>query len=82
MNNYRLSDQELIDLQVLHQELFNKLEADRVKSVILLGRGWTPSQVAEVLLIDRSTARHYFHDHKKGGVSGTCQPDLNQLFQN
>lgn len=51
MNNCRLSDQELIDLQVLHQKLFNKREADRVKLVILLGRGWMPSQVAEASLI-------------------------------
>ena len=36
MNNCRLSDQELIDLQVLHQKLFNKREADRVKLVALL----------------------------------------------
>jgi transposase len=69
MNNYSLTNQELLDLQVLHRELRKKREADRVKSVILLGTGWTPSQVAEVLLIDRTTVRHYFHDYKKGGVS-------------
>jgi len=69
MINYDLKDQELLDLQVLHQELHKKREADRVKSVILLGTGWTPSQVAEVLLIDRTTVRHYFQDYKKGGVN-------------
>lgn len=60
MNNYSLTQQELRDLQILHRELANKREADRVKAVLSLGLGWTPSQVAEILLIDRSTVRRYF----------------------
>jgi len=69
MTDYHIANQELFDLQVLHRELRKKREADRVKSIILLGRGWTAFQVAEVLLIDRTTVRHYFQDYKKGGVS-------------
>ena len=69
MINYGITAQALLDLQVLHCELRKKREADRVKAVILLGTGWTPSQVAEVLLIDRTTVRHYFQEYKKGGVS-------------
>ena len=68
MNDYSLTDQELHDLQVLHRELTNKREADRVKAVLSLSSGWTPSQVAEILLIDRTTVRRYFRDFKKGGV--------------
>ncbi len=68
MNDYSLTHQELRNLQVLHRELTNKREADRVKAVLSLSSGWTPSQVAEILLIDRSTVRRYFRDFKKGGA--------------
>ena len=69
MNDYSLTDQELSDLQVLHRETIEKRQADRVKAIILLSSGWSPSQVAQVLLIDRSTVRRYYQDYKKGGVT-------------
>lgn len=69
MNDYSLTAQELADLKVLHRELTEKRQADRVKAVILLGSGWTPSRVAEVLLIDRTTVRRYYREFKKGGVT-------------
>ena len=71
MNGYRLTDPELADLHVLHRELTDKRQADRVKAVILLGSGdgWTPSQVAQILLLDRTTVRRYYRDYPKGGVS-------------
>ena len=71
MNDYSLTDQELSDLQVLHRELTDKRQADRVKAVILLGSGdgWTPSQVAQILLLDRTTVSRYYRDYQKGGVS-------------
>lgn len=57
MNNYCLTDQELSDLQILHRELTDKRQADRVKAVVLHGSGWSPSKAAQVLLIDRTTVR-------------------------
>jgi len=69
MNDYSLSDQEIHDLQVLHRELIEKRQADRVKAIVLLGTGWMPSQVAIALLMDRSTIRRYFRDYQKGGVN-------------
>lgn len=51
----KLTEQELLDLEVLHRELIEKRQADRVKAIILLNRGWTPTQVAQVLLVDRTT---------------------------
>lgn len=75
MNDYSLTDQELLDLHVLHRELTHKREADRVKAVLSLNSGWTPSQVAEILLIDRSTVRRYFRDFKKGGVKRLLEND-------
>ncbi|MCK5189864.1 MAG: IS630 family transposase [Methylococcales bacterium] len=69
MNDYSLTDQELSDLQVLHREMTEKRQADRIKAIILLNSGWSPSQIAQVLLIDRSTVRRYYQDYKKGGVT-------------
>ena len=69
MSNYSLTDQELLDLQVLHRESTEKRQADRIKAIVLLGSGWTPSQVAQVLLIDRTTVRTYYRNYKKGGIN-------------
>lgn len=73
MSDYKLTDQELFELEVLHRELTTKREADRVKAVILLHSGWTPSQVAQVLLIDRTTVRRYHKNFKKGGVKSLLE---------
>jgi transposase len=65
MNDYSLPGDEIECLEALHRELTEKRQADRVKAIILLGSGWTPSQVAQVLLIDRSTGRRFY---RQGGV--------------
>lgn len=69
MRDRHLSAQELVDLKVLHREMTDKRQADRVKAIVLLGSGWTPSQVAQALLIDRSTVHRYFQDFQQGGVT-------------
>ena len=68
MNDYSLPDDEIECLEALHRELTEKRQADRVKAIILLGSGWTPSQVAQVLLIDRSTGRRFYRHYQTGGV--------------
>lgn len=68
MNDYQLPDDEIKCLEALHRELTEKRQADRVKAIILLGSGWAPSQVARVLLIDRSTVRRFYRHYQKGGV--------------
>lgn len=69
MSDYSLTNQELVDLEILHRELTDKRQADRVKAIILLNAGWIPSQVAQALLIDRTTVRTYSRRYRKGGVS-------------
>lgn len=36
MNDYTLTNQELFDLQILHWEITDKRQADRVKAIIFL----------------------------------------------
>jgi transposase len=69
MSDCNLTDQELSELEILHRELTEKRQADRVKAIILLNAGWTPSQVAQALLINRTTVRTYSRRYNKGGVA-------------
>jgi len=68
MNKYILSDTELSNLREAHAELREKRDADRIKAVILLGSGWSATNVAEALLIDRNTVRSYYRNYQKGGI--------------
>lgn len=69
MNDYRLPADELAALEVLHRETTEKRQADRIKAIVLLGSGWSPSQVAQALLIDCTTVRRYYRNYQKGGVT-------------
>lgn len=68
MKNYTLSKQKIAELERLHRSLRDKHQADRVKAVIALSKGWSATQVAEVLLFDEKTSRHYFERYQKGGL--------------
>ena len=73
MEEYRLTDKQIASLKVLHRSLRDKRLADRVKAVVLLGTGWTPGQVAEVLLLDEKTVRSYFAHYLETGEKGLVQ---------
>ena len=73
MSSYTLPDIELSDLREAHTELREKRDADRVKAIILLGSGWSATDVAEALLIDRNTIRTYYRKYKKGGLHKLLQ---------
>jgi len=48
--------------------LREKRDADRIKAVLLLGTGWSVSQVAKVLLMDPNTVRTYHRLFSEGGI--------------
>lgn len=68
MSRYHLDNNQLAALKRAHRECFDRRTADRIKAVILLGSGWSPSDVAEVLLMDRGTVREHFRRFEKGGL--------------
>lgn len=70
MQTFKLSDAELRSLRVAHREAKNKRSAYRINAMILLGQGWTVTQVAEALLLDEGTIRNYIRRYKKGGIEG------------
>ena len=56
MRDYTLSNGKVAELEKLHRSLRDKRQADRVKAVLALSKGWSPAQVAEILLFDEKTS--------------------------
>ncbi len=70
MQTLKLSDEELRSLRIAHREAKNKRSAYRINAMILLGQGWTVTQVAQALLLDEGTIRNYIRRYQKGGIEG------------
>ena len=75
MKDYTLTKEKIAELEKLHRSLRDKRQADRVKAVIALSKGWSAAQVAEILLFDEKTSRHYFDRYQQGGLEAL--PDDN-----
>ena len=63
-----MSKEKIAELERLHRSLRDKRQADRVKAVIALSKGWSAAQVAEILLFDEKTSRKYFERYQQGGA--------------
>ena len=61
MKDYTLLKEKIAGVEKFHCSLLDKRQADRVKAVIALSKGWSVTQVAENLLLDKKTSRHYFN---------------------
>jgi len=68
MKDYTLSREKIAELEKFHRSLRDKRQADRIKAVIALSRGWSAADVAEILLFDEKTSRHYFERYQQGGL--------------
>ena len=68
MKDYVLSTEEITELEQLHRSLRDRRQADRVKAVIALSKGWPAAQIAEILLFDEKTSRSYFERYQQGGL--------------
>jgi len=68
MKDYGLSKGKIAELEKLHRSLRDKRQADRIKAVIALSKGWSAAQVAQILLFDEKTSRHYFERYQQGGL--------------
>jgi transposase len=79
MKDYRLSSKQIAELEKLHRSLRDKRQADRVKAVIALSKGWSAAQVAEILLFDEKTSRHYFERYQQGGYPALLEDNYSGL---
>jgi transposase len=73
MRDYSLSREKIAELESLHRSLRDKRQADRVKAVLALSKGWSPAQVSEILLFDEKTSRHYFERYQQGGADALLE---------
>ena len=73
MRDYELSSKEIAELERTHRSLRDKRQADRVKAVIALSKGWSAAQIAEILLFDEKTTRHYFDRYQQGGLQALLE---------
>jgi transposase len=68
MDNFRLTTKQIDTLRVLHKAQRDRRFADRVKAIVLLGTGWSVSEVAEALLVDTTTIYHWIEIYQHGGT--------------
>ena len=68
MDVFQLTVEQIVALRVLHKKQRDRKKADRIKALVLLGSGWSADQVAQALLIDETTVRHWYATYKNGGT--------------
>jgi hypothetical protein len=69
MRNHRITKQQLADLRGAHRATRDVREAYRINAVLLLGKGRTPPDVADALLLDLDTVRGLTHSVEHVGLS-------------
>ena len=84
MDDFELTTKQVHQLREDHRHTADKRHADRIKTVILLGTGWSVGDVAQALLLDPDTLRRHVERYRRGGVEGLLemnyrgsQPKLN-----
>lgn len=65
---YRLSEEKLKELTDLHKTLKDKTNADKIKCLILWGKGWKWEDIKEALLINEGTIHHITKSYKEHGL--------------
>jgi len=73
MKGFKLSPEEIQELCAAHKAAKSKKDvkaAYKINAIILLGEGWTASQVSEALLLDEDTLGNYTRQESFFGVDG------------
>lgn len=70
---FNLQDDERKILEEMHRACKDKRTADKIKAIILLAKGWTYSEIKEVLLLDERTLNRYKKLYKKGGIDAIVE---------
>jgi transposase len=66
--DFNFTEQERFILLEAHRACIGKREADRIKAIILLAKGWALQQVEEALLLDERTILRYKKIYKEEGI--------------
>lgn len=70
MSSIKLTQSERLKLEKLHKQEHERRFADRIKTVLLLDKGWSYFKIAETLLLDDQTVRNYEKRFLEYGVDG------------
>lgn len=68
MNGFKLTPKQVDHLKRMHKKQRDRRMAYRINAIILLGTGWTLSQVSEALLLDTETLRTYVKKYREGKI--------------
>jgi transposase len=68
-----LTTKEIEILQEAHHSSRLRKNADRIKTILFLNKGFTYEQTAKLLLLDATTIRRYFKEFKETGVDGLLE---------
>jgi transposase len=68
-----LAAAEIVELKNDHRGQRESRFADRIKSILMLNSGLSPSKVAEYLLLDKKTVRNYRERYLADGLEGLCE---------
>src|ERR1044071_8445724 len=52
----------------LHKRCKDKRQADRIKAILLLNKGWSYEAIADALMIDDYTLRRWYAYYMEGGM--------------
>ena len=74
-----LTDQERAQLKSHHKQERDGRVRDRIKAILLYDEGWTPQQIAKVLLISDQAVRNHVEDYK---ASSKLKPESGGLRKN
>lgn len=68
-----LNDEQVKVLKQAHRGLREKRSADRIKAVLMLNTGFTPTQVQDALLIDETTISRHRKNYQEKGIDGLLE---------
>lgn len=71
MSNF-LSQKEINDLKWRHRNSDRKT-ADKIKTILMLDKGYSFDEIASVLLLDDSTIRRWFRVYQSEGLDGLAR---------
>lgn len=72
MGKFLSEDQKIILQEAHHSARFRK-NADKIKTILMLDKGLSYAQVAELLLLTDMTIRRYEKEYKEAGVDGLLE---------
>ena len=73
MRTFQLTDEQLQALRLAHKQERKRNTAYKINAIILLGTGWTLSEVSKALLLDDETLRSWVEKYRSDGIDALIQ---------